>query len=60
MFVVSFKRADDLSNAMEARGYIIGEERTKLDLLKLRWRDYIAIILVLGFLGVTIWSMIYV
>ena len=60
MFVVSFKRADDLSNAMEARGYVIGEERTKLDELKLRWRDYLAIVMVLAFLGLTIWSMIYV
>jgi energy-coupling factor transport system permease protein len=31
MFVVSFKRADELSNAMEARGYIVGGKRTKLD-----------------------------
>ena len=60
MFVVSFKRADDLSNAMEARGYVIGEERTKLDELKLRWRDYVAIVMVLAFLGLAIWSMIYV
>ena len=28
MFVVSFKRAEDLSNAMEARGYVIGAKRT--------------------------------
>ena len=42
MFVVSFKRADELSNAMEARGYIVGAKRTKLDLLRFRWRDYLA------------------
>ena len=60
MFVVSFKRADDLANAMEARGYVIGEPRTKLDVLKLRWRDYVAIIISLGLLGAAIWSMIYV
>ncbi len=60
MFVVSFKRADDLANAMEARGYVIGEKRTKLDELKLRVRDYIAIIISLGLLGAVIWSMIYV
>ena len=59
MFVISFKRAEDLSNAMEARGYIIGAKRTKIDELKLRWRDYLCLILVLGFLGVTIWSMVY-
>ena len=59
MFVISFKRAEDLSNAMEARGYIIGAKRTKIDELKLRWRDYLCLIIVLGFLGVTIWSMVY-
>lgn len=59
MFVISFKRAEDLSNAMEARGYIIGAKRTKIDELKLRWRDYLCLILVLGFLGVTVWSMVY-
>ena len=42
MFVISFKRADDLANAMEARGYIVGAKRTKLDLLRFRWRDYLA------------------
>ncbi len=60
MFVVSFKRADDLANAMEARGYVIGEERTKLDELKIRWRDIVALIITAIFLGVVIWSMIYV
>lgn len=42
MFVISFKRADDLANAMEARGYIVGAKRTKLDKLELRFRDYFA------------------
>ena len=59
MFVISFKRADDLANAMEARGYVIGAKRTKLDELKLRWRDYVAIIVSLGLLGLVIWSMVY-
>lgn len=60
MFVISFKRAEDLSNAMEARGYIIGEKRTKLDELKLRWRDYLCLIIILAFLGLVIWSRFYV
>ncbi len=59
MFVISFKRAEDLSNAMEARGYIIGAKRTKLDELKLRWRDYLALTIVLALFGLVIWSMIY-
>ena len=47
MFVVSFKRADDLANAMESRGYVIGEKRTSIDIMKLEFRDYFALFLVL-------------
>lgn len=60
MFVISFKRAEDLSNAMEARGYIIGEKRTKLDELKLKFRDYLCLIVCFLFLGLVIWSRFYV
>ena len=41
MFVVSFKKADELAIAMEARGYIPGEKRTKINEMKLRVSDYI-------------------
>ena len=56
MFVISFRRAEDLSNAMEARGYVIGAKRTKLDELKFRFVDYFAGIISLAFLGLVIWS----
>ena len=56
MFVISFKRAEDLSNAMEARGYVIGAKRTKLDELKFRALDIICFIICLIFLGLAIWS----
>lgn len=56
MFVTSFRRAEDLSNAMEARGYIIGAKRTKIDELKFRFLDYACFIISLGFLGLAIWS----
>lgn len=59
MFVLSFKRAEDLSNAMEARGYIIGAPRTKIDKLTFNWRDYICYFITLVFLGLVIWSMVY-
>ena len=59
MFVISFKRAEDLAYAMEARGYIVGEKRTKLDLLKFRWRDYVSIVIVLGLFTMVILSRIY-
>ncbi len=34
MFIISFKRAEDLANAMEARGYVPGKKRTSLKELK--------------------------
>jgi energy-coupling factor transport system permease protein len=46
MFVISFKRAEDLSNAMEARCYNGGEGRTKMRPLKyssLDQRAYICV-----------------
>lgn len=60
MFVISFKRAEDLSNAMEARGYVIGAKRTKLDELRLRFLDYFSLILVIGLYTLVIWSRFYV
>lgn len=58
MFVISFKRADDLANAMEARGYIVGGKRTKLEELKLRWRDYtVMVITILIFTGVILYKI---
>lgn len=56
MFVISFRRAEDLSNAMESRGYVIGAKRTKLDELKFRFLDYFCFLVSLGFLGLIIWS----
>lgn len=41
LFVSAFQRAEDLANAMEARGYIPGESRTRYKQLKLVKRDYI-------------------
>lgn len=54
MFVISFKRADELSNAMETRGYVIGANRTRIDEMKLVIKDYIAIILIIVLLATSI------
>ena len=48
MFIISFKRAFDLADAMEARGYIPGAKRTKLALLKFGLSDYFVLIFALG------------
>ena len=39
MLVISFKRAADLADAMEARGYIPGATRTKLNIMKFNVKD---------------------
>lgn len=46
MFVISFKRAIDLADAMDAKGYIPGAKRTKLIVMKFAFLDYFVIILV--------------
>lgn len=45
LFVSSFDRADQLANAMEARGYNPTSKRTRYKVLKMTSVDYIAIIL---------------
>jgi energy-coupling factor transport system permease protein len=47
IFIISFKRAEDLANAMEARGYVIGAKRTKIDVMHIALLDVITL-LVLG------------
>lgn len=59
MFVISFRRAEELANAMEARGYIVDGKRTKLDLLKLSVGDYICFVLFLALLAGVIVARIY-
>lgn len=54
IFVISFKRAEDLANAMEARGYIIGGKRTKVDMLKMRVFDIFVLFVCLGLLTTSI------
>jgi energy-coupling factor transport system permease protein len=49
LFISSFRRADELAMAMEARCYKGGEGRTRMKVLKLGNRDFIAII-VMGIL----------
>ena len=46
MFFISITRAEDLANAMEARGYVIGKPRTNIDELRFRLKDYFAFIFI--------------
>ena len=55
MFIISFKRAADLADAMEARGYIPGEARTKLIKMQFTYKDIlylVSIILIIAFVVV--------
>jgi energy-coupling factor transport system permease protein len=45
MLVISFKRAADLADAMEARGYIPGAVRSKLNVMKFRLSDLFSFII---------------
>lgn len=55
LFVSSFNRADELANAMEARGYQGGEGRTKYRLLHWQGRDSLAMMGFVVLTGLLIW-----
>ena len=55
LFVSAFQRADDLANAMEARGYAPGETRTRYKVLKMHSRDYILLLGAVCVLACMIW-----
>ena len=59
LFSVSFERAYELADAMEARGYVPGAKRTKYHILKFRFIDYLFIIICLAILTLSILSRIY-
>lgn len=58
LFISSFRRADDLAMAMEARCYIGGEGRTRLRQLKIESRDYVACTFMALLLGISIASRV--
>lgn len=47
LFISSFKRAEDLAIAMEARGYRGGEGRTKYRLLRWKFRDTMVLLVLI-------------
>ena len=54
LFVGAFRIAQDLAMAMEARCYRGGENRTRMNEMKFRKRDYAAIVMLVLFLAVII------
>lgn len=55
LFVSSFKRAEDLALAMEARGYRGGEGRTKLRVLTWSLRDNLLLLLLAFLTAILVW-----
>jgi len=51
LFVASFRRADELATAMEARGYRGGDGRTRMHELVFTARDGAALVVLVGFLA---------
>lgn len=49
LFAASFRRANDLSMAMEARCYRTGVNRTRLNPMSYKTRDYISYIIILAY-----------
>lgn len=56
LFISAFRRADELALAMEARCYRGGEKRTRMKQLKLKFRDYGAMMITVAFCFLVIWS----
>ncbi len=50
MFVLAFKRSDDISNAMIIRGYQIGEKRSKFKKNKFKLLEIVTLLLTIALL----------
>ncbi len=59
LFISAFRRANDLAMAMEARCYRGGEGRTKMKPLIYKKRDYLAYLVIVGYLALKIVPGIY-
>jgi len=59
LFSVAFERAYELADAMEARGYIPGAERTRYHVLKFKFLDFLFIFICLAILAFSIGSRFF-
>lgn len=58
LFVSSFQRAEELADAMEARGYSPSAKRTRYKQLQLRWQDWVSlsfVFMVVIIIGILAW-----
>lgn len=58
LFVSAFQRAEELANAMEARGYIPNRPRTRYKQLEMTFKDYVLLLLstLILILNICIWK----
>lgn len=59
LFISSFRRADELAMAMEARCYRGGEGRTRMKQLRITNKDIIAFISIICLVIISIWSRMW-
>lgn len=59
LFVSSYQRAEELANAMEARGYVPNRDRTRYKQLHLKMKDVVLMVVCILVLGSTIGMMIW-
>src|SRR5690554_738626 len=56
LFISAFRRADELAMAMEARCYRGGKDHTRMKVLKVDKRDYVALLFTLIFILLIMWD----
>lgn len=56
LFISAFRRADELAMAMESRCYRGGDNRTRMKVLKIQSRDYVALLFTLVLMIIIIWN----
>ena len=59
LFVSAINRSEELSNAMEARGYDPYAKRSRYRVLKFGWKDLFALLIVLAIFGGVLFLVIY-
>ena len=60
VFVISFNRAEDLANAMDVRGYVIGAPRTKIDQYAIGFKDIFSLIMSCVILAAMIYAKVII
>lgn len=58
VFVISFKRSEDLGNAMEVRGYVIGQKRTRVDEYIVSFKDIFTLVVTVLILAAIIYTRV--